>query len=209
MSDTVNSYERHALKEKLKKGMAEGFTKEHIKYTAVETVKDLAIGVVAGGLVGAAIGKPSLLAGLGVTGIGHFTGHRWLSVFGVGIMAANGFQNKSLNGMDGLSMDAVKSRLTAYKDSFSEKLYLDKVMKPKTAAATATNGVGALQFFNYPNDRAGEDLNGSYNELNGALAALDSIEQQVEDSGIAHMQMNGMYDTMEGAGINDASDYNL
>jgi hypothetical protein len=99
--------------------------------------------------------------------------------------------------------------LTTYKDSFAEKLYLDKVIAPKTAATPATNGVGALQFFNYPNDRNTEDLNGNYDELNGALAALDSIEQQVEDSGIAHLQMTGMNDSMEGASLNDASDYNL
>lgn len=149
-------------------------TKGDPKNTAIETVKDVVIGVVGGGLVGAAIGKPSFLVGLGVTGMGHYTGHRLASLFGVGLMAANGFQNKSVSGVDGLTKE--------------EKLYLDKVpFLNKNKAAETTDGMGELQFFNHAND-----MNGAYNELHNELAALDHIERQIENSGIAHMQMTGI-----------------
>jgi len=163
-------------------------TKGDPKNTAIETVKDVVVGVVGGGLVGAAIGKPSFLVGLGVTGMGHYTGHRLASLFGVGLMAANGFQNKSVSGVDGLSMDAVKERVTAYSQNLKEKLYLDKVpFLNKNKASETTNGMGELQFFNHAND-----MNGAYNELHNELAALDHIERQIENSGIAHMQMTGI-----------------
>jgi hypothetical protein len=99
MAESIkNRYEHNALKAKFAHSMQHGLDTEHnIKNTAIETGKDLLIGVVGGGLVGAAIGKPSLITGIAVTGIGHFLGHRWLSLFGVGVMAANGFQSKSLN----------------------------------------------------------------------------------------------------------------
>jgi hypothetical protein len=161
-------------------------TKGDPKNTAIETVKDLVIGVVGGGLVGAAIGKPSLLVGLGITGMGHYTGNRLASLFGVGLMAANGFQGKSVSGVDGLSMDAVKERVAAYSQGLKEKMYLDKVpfLKGKEEAA---NGIGDLQFFRHPND-----ISGAYNELNNELAALDQIERQIENSGLEHMQMTGI-----------------
>lgn len=199
-----NRYAKKAGKKSILGSMTGSLdTKGNVKNTLLETGKDLVVGVLAGGLVGAAIGKPSLLIGIGVTGIGHFTGQRLASMFGIGIMAANGFQPKSLAGMDGLSVDAVKARLTAYKDNFSQKLYLDKVGGAK---AGTTNGVGELQFFNYPND-----MNGAYDELSGELSALSSIERQIEESGMAHMQVTGigMMEQMEGTGLSDVSDYNL
>ena len=182
-------------------------TKGDPKNTAIETVKDVAVGVVGGGLVGAAIGKPSFLVGLGVTGLGHYTGNNLATLFGIGLMAANGFQNKSVSGIDGLSMDAVKERVTAYTGSLKEKLYLDKVpFLNKHKDGEATNGMGELQFFNHQND-----MNGAYRELNNELAALDQIERQIESSGMAHMQMTGIgmgdmdgyYDEMGEVGYTD------
>lgn len=160
-------------------------TKGDAKNTAIETIKDVAVGVVGGGLVGAAIGKPSFLVGLGITGVGHYTGNHLATLFGIGLMAANGFQNKSVSGLDGMSMDAVKGRMVAYGETLKEKLYLDKVL-PKKAADESTNGMGELQFFQHP------DMSGAYHELNNELAALDHIERQIENSGIAHMQMTGI-----------------
>jgi hypothetical protein len=162
-------------------------TKGDPKNTAIETVKDLAVGVVGGGLAGAAIGKPSFLVGLGVTGVGHYTGNHLATLFGIGLMAANGFQSKSVSGvdgMDGFSMEAVKERVKAYGDNLKEKLYLDKVMPKKEESA---NGIGDLQFFQHPND-----MSGAYNELNNELSALDHIERQIENSGYRHMQMTGI-----------------
>ncbi len=161
-------------------------TKGDAKNTAIETVKDLAIGVVGGGLAGAAIGKPSFLVGLGVTGLGHYTGNHLATLFGVGLMAANGFQSKSVSGVDGLSMDAVKERVTAYSNNLKEKLYLDKVPFLNKNKEEATSGIGDLQFFQHPNSI------GAYHELNNELAALDQIERQIEMSGLEHMEMTGI-----------------
>lgn len=159
-------------------------TKDNIKNSALETGKDLLIGVIGGGVAGAAIGKPSLLVGIGLTGAGHFTDNHLLKLFGIGLMAANGFQrSKSVNGLEGLDKQAILNRIQAYKDNFSEKLFIDKLTGKRSANAESANGIGELQFFNYPND-----VNGAYDEL----AALEDLEQQIARSGIDQMQVSGM-----------------
>jgi hypothetical protein len=192
-----NRYAKKAHQNNVLHSISESLeTKDNPKNTAIETAKDVIVGVVGGGLVGAAIGKPSFLVGLGVTGMGHYTGHRLASLFGVGLMAANGFQNKSVSGVDGLSIDAVKERVTAYSHNLKEKLYLDKVpFLNKNKEVESTNGMGELQFFHHPSD-----MNGAYNELNNELSALNHIERQIERSGMAHMQRNGI-------GIGEVEDY--
>jgi len=155
--------------------------------TAVETGKDLLIGVVGGGLAGAMIGKPSLLVGILVTGAGHFTNNRLAQLIGVGMMASNGFQpgSSSTNGLDGI--DGVKDRLMAYKDSFSQKFYLDKFMKKKMAALpAATAGIGEVQYFTYPD------------ALNGDLAALNEIENQLAESALEFQGIGGELPDMSG-----------
>jgi hypothetical protein len=150
-------------------------TKGNIKNTLIETGKDLLVGVIAGGLAGSAIGKPSLAIGVGVAAFGHYRGSRLLSLFGIGMMAANGFQSSSVNGVDD-GLEGVKDRVMAFKDSFSQKLYLDKIIKKK--AATTVTGVGDLQYFNYANEVAG-------------LAALSNVEDQIENSALSRLQMSG------------------
>jgi hypothetical protein len=159
-------------------------TKDNIKNSALETGKDLLIGVIGGGVAGAAIGKPSLLVGIGLTGAGHFTDNHLLKLFGIGLMAANGFQrSKSVIGLEGLDKQAILNRIQAYKDNFSEKLFIDKLTGRRSANTESANGIGELQFFNYPND-----VNGAYDEL----AALEDLEQQIAQSGIDQMQVSGM-----------------
>jgi len=146
----------------------------------VETGKDVIIGVIGGGIAGAVIGKPSLLVGLLVTGAGHVTNNRVVQLLGVGMMASNGFQpsNSGTNGLEGL--DGVKDRLQAYKDSFSQKFYLDKFLKKKAMAMpVATAGMGEVQYFTYPD------------ALNGDLAALSDIENQLAESALAFQGTTG------------------
>jgi hypothetical protein len=146
-------------------------TKGDIKNSLLETGKELLVTVIIGGVAGAAIGRPSLLIGAGVTGAGHYMGNRMLSLLGVGMMAANGFQSKGTNGLEGL--DGMKERVMVFKDTFSEKLYLDKIMKKKDAG---TSGMGEVQYFTYPTDMSG----------------LDAIEQQIANSGEDYYaQING------------------
>jgi len=177
-----NTYKVRAKKKGFIKHMSKSLeTKGNVKNTMLETGKDLVVGVIGGGLIGAAIGKASLGVGALVTGAGHYANNNMATIFGIGMMAANGFQRgKSVSGLDGL--DGVKERVQAYKETFSEKLFIDKLIAKKTAAV---NGMGNIQYFNYPNDASGD------------LAALDYIENQITESGMQQMQAS------EGSFAND------
>lgn len=178
MSKKKNRYKQQAKKKHFLSSMNEGLpTKGDPKNTVLETGKDILVGVLGGGLIGAVIGKPSLVVGIVTTGAGHYTGNRLVQLLGIGIMAANGFQKSgTVSGLEGLA--GVKERLQAYKESLHDKFYLDKILKKKVAAAT--NGVGELQYFTY-ND-----------PMNGHLAALDDIEEQVAQSAMQFQgQMRG------------------
>lgn len=143
-------------------------TKDDMKNTALETGKDILICVFGGGLIAAAIGKPSLAVGVVTTGLGHYSGSKLTQLLGIGIMAGGGFQRSTtVSGLEGL--DGVKERIQAYKEGIFEKLYLDK-FKKKSAG---TSGIGELQYFSYPNND---------------LAALDAIEGQLTESA---MQFQG------------------
>lgn len=157
--------------------MMQGFgsdlkTEGNFKNSAIETGKGILVGVLGGGLLGAAIGKPSFIVGIVTTGVGHYSGNKLTQMLGIGMMAANGFQKTatSVSGIEGL--DGVKERLQAFKESFSEKIYLDK-LKKKGITDGSTSGIGELQYFSYPNND---------------LAALNAIEEQLTDSA---MQFQG------------------
>lgn len=180
MAKKKNRYSQKTKKKHFLSGMNEGLpTKGNAKNTVLETGKDILIGVLGGGLIGAIIGKPSLAVGIVTTGAGHYAGNRLVQLLGIGIMAANGFQKSgTVSGLEGL--DGVKERLMAYKESLGEKFYLDKILKKK-AAASGTSGFGELQYFTYP-DTA----------INGELAALDDIENQIAESAMQFQgQMQG------------------
>jgi hypothetical protein len=168
MAKKKNQYKSNARKKNFLRGMNEELpTKGNVKNTVLETGKDLLVAVLGGGLIGSAIGRPSLAIGLVTTGTGHYTQNRLLTLLGIGMMAANGFQkSKAVNGLDGL--DGVKERLMAY-----------KIIKQKSKEAAATNGIGELRYFNYDSD------------LNGGLNALESIENQLIESGMQFQQMTG------------------
>jgi hypothetical protein len=142
-----------------------------VKESAIQTGKDLLIGVIGGGIAGAVIGKPSLLIGIGVTGYGHFANKPTLSTFGIGMMASSGFTAQGTNGVDGFSAEDVKARVMSFKDSIASKLFLDKIIKKKTEENT--NGVGAVQYYEYPNENKELDF-----------SALDRLHSQVVQSGI-------------------------
>ena len=182
-----NRYEKQAAKNSIVEHLTHGLpTKHNVKNTLLETGKDLVIGVLGGGLVGAAIGKPSLLVGLGVAGIGHFTEQHLATLFGIGIMAANGFQKQTVSGLEGI--DGVKERMEAYKENFAEKLYIKHIITKKLDSGV--HGMGELQFFNYAHDI--DELNEMRDELSNELKALDNIEKGIEQSGIDHAHNTGI-----------------
>lgn len=171
-------------------------TQGDAKNSAIEAVKDLVIGVVGGGLAGAAIGKPSLLIGLGTSLMGHYTGTPLATSLGLGMMASGGYQISSgVSGLDG--MDEAKERMKAFGQNLKSRLYLDKIIKPKAGAESGTDGVGSVQYFKYPSS-GNQELD---------LGSLESIEKDIALLGEQYerTQMQGAYDDM--AGIGDEAIY--
>lgn len=169
-------------------------TKGDAKNSAIESVKDLVIGVVGGGLAGAAIGKPSLLVGFGTSLIGHYMGSSLATSFGMGMMASGGYQigQGAVNGTSLSGMDAVKERMKAFGTNIKQRLYLDKIIKPKEEGKEkeeSTNGMGSVQYFKYPQQNQELDL-----------GALDDIESAIARSGEQYeqKQMSGTYDEVSG-----------
>jgi hypothetical protein len=172
-----NQYESRARKKSFLSGLATPLpTEKNIGNSVIETGKDLLIGVIGGGLLGAAIGRPSLLIGAVVTAGGHYFKNSTVSVLGVGMMAANGFQNgAAVNGPE-KPMDAVKNRINTFGKNFKQKIYLDKVIKskPSSTSNATMQGLENVQYFNYPTDTA----------VNGELdfSGLDEVERQLSYS---------------------------
>lgn len=160
-----------------------------VKDSVIQTGKDLLIGVIGGGIAGAVIGKSSLLIGAGVTGYGHFAQKPMISTFGIGMMAASGFNAGAnpTNGVDGFSKEDITARIKSFKDSFTSKLFLDKIIKKKTEESA--NGVGAVQYYEYPNENKELDF-----------SALDRLQNQIVQSGIDYKKnMQGIESNSEEA----------
>ena len=153
MAKNKNSYQKAALKKSLN-GAGDGSTGEKVKDAATELGKDIVVGVIGGGVAGAALGRLSFLVGAAVSGVGHFAKSRIASALGLGMMASGTYQAVSgMNGKPTEGLDGVKERLLALKDDMKKRIFLDKVLKakePKTEE-NATNGLGQVQYFVYPN----------------------------------------------------------
>ncbi len=184
-----NSYEKKAIKKHILDGITAEQAKGDIKKSGLKTGRDILIGALGGGLAGAVIGRSSLLVGIAVTGIGHYMGSDGAASFGVGMMASGSYQTLAgaMNGTEQEGFEGVKERLTTFKEDIKHRLFLDKLFpaatktvaaKTETATETeqATNGMGEVQYFTYPNGK----------ELEGAgdidLSALDKLEKRVEES---------------------------
>ena len=167
-----------------------------IKDSAIMTVRDLVVGVVVGGAAGAAIGKTSLLVGAAVTGVGHYKKVPLMQIIGIGMMAANGFQNanNTVKGVDKDAVDGIKDRLMAYKESFQEKLFLDKILKKKAEVGE----IGSVQYFNYPN---AENFSGKLD-----MSELDKIESHLHQSAQDFSQQQNVHG-MDGNEWIDGTNY--
>lgn len=183
MAKKKSKVQANAKKKKFLQGFTQPLdTKSNVQNSLLETGKDLIIGVVGGGFAGAAIGKPSLLIGIAITGTGHFMNNRLLTSLGMGMMASNGFQSKSLKGVDGI--EDMKERLETYKNSFLEKTYVDKIKVLQKGKEKATDGVGEVQYFTYPQNL----LEGVTDEMD----ALNRIENHIANQGLQRSQITGI-----------------
>ncbi len=176
MAKSKNSYHKAALKKTLS-GTGDGSTGEKVKDAATELGKDIVVGVIGGGVAGAALGRLSFLVGAAVSGVGHFAKSRIASALGLGMMASGTYQAVSgMNGKPAEGLDGVKERLLALKEDMKKRIFLDKVLKakePKTEE-NATNGLGQVQYFMYPNSEE------SMGELD--MSALDKIHEAIQNN---------------------------
>ena len=192
MSKSKSNKKKKAQKSKVLAIAQELNTKGDAKNSAIESVKDLVIGVVGGGLAGAAIGKPSLLVGFGTSLMGHYMGSSMATSFGLGMMASGGYQigQGAVNGTSVSGLEGAKERMKVFGQNIKQRLYIDKFIKPKqTDQGDGTNGMGSVQYFKYPQSQ----------ELD--MGALDNIEREIARSGEQYelRQMSGSYDEMSGA----------
>ncbi|SKC47346.1 hypothetical protein [Ohtaekwangia koreensis] len=163
-----------------KQGGLQGITQSVSGSKLWGTTKEGVFQIVAafgGVILGAAVGKHSLLLGIPVTVAGRYINNDYIAAAGLGMTVSNGFQNatKPLSGADGvdgfdmkqIAQDA-KDRVGKFFDNFKEKLYI-----PATDASSgeATNGLGE-----------GDNVRYFVNPMNAKeldLSELDRIEQQV------------------------------
>ena len=188
MANTKNNYKKAAEKKALS-GTGDGSTGEKVKDAATELGKDIVIGVIGGGVAGAALGRLSFLVGAAVSGVGHFAKSRMASALGLGMMASGTYQAVSgMNGKPAEGLQGVKERLLALKDDMKKRIFLDKVLKAKEKTdESGTNGLGQVQYFLYPNAEE------SVGELD--MSALDTIHQQIQNN--ATNGLNGEMEAVE------------
>lgn len=142
---------------------------------------DLITGGLAGGLAGAAVGKHSLWIGFLASAAGNYMGQPLISTAGIGMMASGGYQAMSSGSVSGLGgTEEAKQRIKAFGANLKERFFLDKIIKPKEAAKTGTNGLGNVQYFKYPHNVE--------KELD--MGALDQIEQEIAGIGAAYESAN-------------------
>lgn len=171
MGKRKNRYFKKAKQNEILSGAAPR-AKRDFKKAAIETGRDVLIGAIGGGLAGAMVGRSSFIVGIAVTGVGHYMGSNSAAAFGVGMMASGGYQAVAgMNGAERDGFEGVKDRMTAFKDEFKRKLFLDKIIKSRNSEE-GTNGMGEVQYITYPNGQ----------ELEGAMDDLDRIERQVAES---------------------------
>lgn len=174
MKKGKNKYEKKKDRKSFKERMKDPGT--HAKEAGKGLVRDLVVGVVAGGATGAIVGRPSLVIGLVVNAAGHFMEMPGISSFGMGMMAANGFQGESVtvSGTESSAMERAKQRLLNYKNNFTQKIYLDKIAKKKEEKSDTAEDktVGEVKYFVYPHSQ-----NADMSEMD--MTALDQIENQI------------------------------
>lgn len=189
------SLEKSKRQEQILKLLEERETKGDVKNSGIELLKSLAVAGIGVGL-GAAIGRPSLVVGIGATFAGYYFGIPKVTQLGVGMMSCGGFQlkEKGFGSPEVEGLEGAKERLKALGADLKHRLYLDKFFKPKAEEKPkqeGTSGLGEVQHFKYPTD--GLDM-----------GSLDAIEQEITRSG-------EMFEQRQMAGGDDVSgaDYDI
>ena len=149
-------------------------TKGKIGNSAGEMLKSAAFGLIGTGL-GMAIGKPSLLVGMGGSILANYLDFQPLKTASIGMIATGGYQfAKGVSGTQEDGIEGVKERLKDFGSNLKENLYINKLFKKKGG----TDGLGDVQYFKYPQQ---EQLD---------MGALDDIENELAESGKQFGELN-------------------
>lgn len=160
-------------------------SKQKATQAAANTLNDMVVGALAGGLVGAAFGRWAWLAGIATMGAGYYCGVPWLPSLGLG-MSASAFgvaTSKKLNLREAnqpfsiaSAWQGAKERMLAFKDNVLEQTHLNKLLN-KGASTTTTTGE--------------ETVSG----LGAGMSELEKYEQQVIASAMDYQQnqVSGIY----------------
>lgn len=172
-------------------------------------------GALAGGLLGAAIGKNAALFGLGILVTGNFVSDKTglyktvgtgMLTYGVAkFLQESDTANKGVQGLSGT--ETMKARLGKYKDELMSAFYLDKIFKKKSNGTTGTTvaraatddddsvdglDLSALDFFeDYNHQQANEfEINQGYErealpDYTISAAPYDDDDDDTEEVGYA------------------------
>lgn len=164
-------------------------TKGKLGASAGEMGKSLLFGIIGAGL-GMAIGKPSLLVGIGTSMIANYLDFQPLKTASIGMIATGGFQfAKGVNGPQEEGIEGVKGRLKDFGSNLKENLYLNKVFKKKGGS---TDGLGEVKYFKHP----GSD------QLD--MAGLDAIEDEIAGSAEEFGELNaGAFEDLQILGVEE------
>jgi hypothetical protein len=148
METGKNYYEKKAKKRGfLGEITKEMDTDESMKNSAIETGKDLLVGAVGGGIVGAMLGKFSLLAGTGVTFLSHYYKKHVGQLgraFGIAMMSSGSFEalpKQTVSGTEDKEqgvIEGITERIMTFKDDISKRFFLDKILAKKEATDKKT-----------------------------------------------------------------------
>lgn len=128
--------------------------KDKLNKTLKGVGKDLAVGVLAGGLGAALFGRYSFLAGLVISGYGHYAENTALTTFGLGMMSSSSMTAaKGVNqNPNATIVEKMQERVKAFGEELQRKLFLDKLMttkdeKPELKGIEKTDKTPKAEYF--------------------------------------------------------------
>lgn len=135
MSNENNKYSKWAFREKERRSWP-------------LSQEAMIIGIATGAVTGTVVGRLSLFSGLALMAGGYFGKIPVMTSFGAGMAVSGGYEYFALSGT---GIQGVKDRLNALGQNFKHRLYLDKILTPKTDGDVQQfTGLGKVQYFQYP-----------------------------------------------------------
>ena len=153
-------------------------TASKAKDSLLKALTYMGISVLGGGLAASIIGRPSFIVGAGLTTYGFYKDNPWLPALGLGMMASSHLvPNTNSSSLSGFSakqeMEDAKARFSTFGKSLLNKTYLDKFIKPKSAARRISSDPS-------------EETTEGFGSVSDNLKVLDQVERQLIANATAH-----------------------